>query len=43
MKRVIITVEDEAQVEAILAVLEEAEWEGDIDFSFDVKTEGDDE
>ena len=39
MKRILILVEDEDQVEAVLAVLTEAEENGELDFSFGTSTE----
>ena len=38
MKEVTIAVETAEQVEAILAVLQEAEEQGEIDFAFNVQT-----
>lgn len=38
MKKVTITVENSEEVEAILAALQEAEEQGEIDFAFNVQT-----
>lgn len=40
MKKVTITVESPEQAEAILAALQEAEEQGDIDFPFNVQVNG---
>lgn len=39
MKQITITVETTEQVEAILAALQEAEEQGEIDFAFNAQTE----
>ena len=37
--RIVITVETQEQAEKLLAVLEEAAVEGELDFAFEVRTE----
>lgn len=39
MQQVTITVESQEQVEAILAALQEAEEQGEVDFAFNVQVE----